>query len=259
MGNRSTRLNRIVNILKEQRNVTVRALSEQLGVSEMTVRRDLNTLKADNLIDHIYGRAVYRGGFASPSGREDYELHTEQIKHNAEKDAIGKFAAGMIEPGDILIVDTGSTTDKLARYVPENQDITVLCYNFNILAQMVRKEGVSVIFAGGYFHASDQMFESAQGIELIRNLRANKLFFSASGIHDKLGITCAHSYEVPTKRAVLGSALTRILIADSSKFGNICTAYFAQLSEVDEIVTDSGLSDEWREAIGRTEIKLHIV
>ncbi len=264
MNKKIRRMNQLVNILKESRQYTVKELASRLDISEMTVRRDLAELREAGLMDQLIVQGQEAGGGGEtrelPDDAErEYDLGDAQILQNAEKDRIGAFAAGLIEPGDIIIIDTGSTTDKLVRYVPGQQNITVLCYNFNVLSQLQKKSGVNLIFAGGYFHPKDQMFESDEGLALIRNIRAHKLFISASGVHEKLGMTCGHDYEVRTKRAVLQSALTKILLADSTKFGKVRSAYFAQLSEIDVIVTDQGLSPEWRGLIDQMGIKLHLV
>ncbi len=257
MGSKSKRLNQIIALLKKNETMSVKNLSDVLHVSEMTVRRDLNILEADDIIIRSHGKATYKDDLDSDFN--DYKLYSEKAKMNIEKDQIGQFAAGLIEPGDIIIIDNGSTTDKLTKYIPEDISITVLCYNFNVLEQLVKKQNVEIIFAGGYFHPNDQMFESPQGISLIENMRATKLFISAHGIHKKLGLTCANSYEVPTKHAILQSAENRILVADSSKFGKVRTAYFAQLNEIDAIITDSGITQEWIDFIEDVGIKLYIV
>ena len=116
----------------------------------------------------------------------------------------------------------------------------------------MRKPLVNIIFPGGYFHPNGQFFESSQGIKLIEEIRVNKIFISASGIHENLGITCA-------KRTALQSAQTHILLADSSKFGKIRPAYFAQLSEIDMVITDNGLPHEWKEILAGNGIDLKIV
>lgn len=254
---KSKRLNQIVALLKKNRTLSVKSLSNLLQVSEMTIRRDLNMLEADDMIIRSHGKASFKND--SDSNSDDYQLRSEKVKMNAEKDRIGKYAATLVEPGDVIIIDNGSTTDKLTKYIPNDINITVLCYNFNVLEQLVKKQYINIILAGGYYHRNDQMFESPHGINLIENIRATKLFISAHGIHKKLGMTCGNSYEVSTKRAILQSAETKILLADSSKFGRVRTAYFAQLNEIDAIVTDSGITQEWREFIEDIGITLYIV
>ncbi len=142
MGSKSKRLNQIIALLKKNETMSVKNLSDMLHVSEMTIRRDLNILEADDIIIRSHGKATYKAD--SDSDLSDYELYSEKTKMNIEKDRIGQFAAGLIEPGDIVIIDNGSTTDKLTKYIPEDISITVLCYNFNVLEQLVKKQTIVI-------------------------------------------------------------------------------------------------------------------
>lgn len=258
LNKKEQRINDLISIIKEQPTMSVKDLAEILNVSEMTIRRDLEYLKTNNILNQAHGiKYLTNNGITSVD--RNYDISTELIKYNTEKDKIGQFAATLIEPSDIIVIDSGTTTGAMSKYVPENINLTVFCYNYYTLSQLYNKQGVSIIFPGGYYHHTDQMFESSEGLNLIKNHRANKLFLSASGVHEKLGITCAHNYEVLTKRAVISSSLTRILLADSSKFSLVHAAYFAHLNEIDVIITDNGISQEWRAIIEEAGIKLYIV
>lgn len=259
MSKKDERISQIFSILKQNGNVSVKEMAAMFDVSEMTIRRDLSKLKDSRLVNRVYGHAILNTGSVPEDNLNNYDLLEEKIKRDAEKDKIGRFAASLISAGDVLIIDSGSTTGALVKYIPDDMDITVLCYNYSILTGLRKKHGINLIFAGGYFHPHDEMFESPQSISLIESIRANKLFLSALGVHEKLGLTCAYNYEVMTKQTVIKSALTKILLADSSKFGSVRTAYFAQLNEIDAIVTDSGLSPEWKDIIEQAQIKLYIV
>lgn len=103
------------------------------------------------------------------------------------------------------------------------------------------------------------MFQSPEGISLISRTCANKAFISAAGISSKMAVTCIDQYEIETKKAAIASALTKILLADSSKFDKVCPAMFANLTEFDMIITDKGLSEEWLDYIGQMEIELLLV
>lgn len=102
---------------------------------------------------------------ASPS----YSLESEKEKRNLQKELIGKFAATLVEPNDTVIIDSGSTTEHLAHYIPGGMPITALCYSMNILNELITKEDINLIFPGGFYHPNAQMFESRQGIELIQS------------------------------------------------------------------------------------------
>ncbi|MEG2086622.1 MAG: DeoR/GlpR family DNA-binding transcription regulator [Angelakisella sp.] len=251
MNKKEERLSRLTDIIKARHYVHVKELAALLGVSEMTIRRDIALLQQNSVMENVNGNIV-----CNPL---EYSLTAEAEKQNAQKDEIGRFAASLIEPDDIIILDTGSTTEKIARYIPDNFGISALCYNVNILMELRRKAGVELLFSGGRYHGNTQMFECAEGIEFIRGIRAQKVFVSAAGVHSTLGITCVNSYEVPTKRAILASSLQRILVADSQKFEVVRPAYFCQLADIDVIVTDAGLPQEWRDRIAQLDITLHIV
>ena len=102
------------------------------------------------------------------------------------------------------------------------------------------------------------MFTSKENVEFIRSIRANKMFLSASGFHETLGVTCIHSHEVVNKRAAIASSAVCILLMDSSKFGKVQASFIASLDEIDAIVTDAGIPQEWRRMLEEKGIELHI-
>jgi DeoR family deoxyribose operon repressor len=259
MEKKEIRLNKIIDLLRARESLPVKDIAAALNVSEMTVRRDLDLLKDSNVVERTHGRATYNAGDISENADHSYDLSIERFRKSEEKERIGSYAAKLIKRDDILIVDSGSSTGALAKYVPEGMDLTVLCYNLNMVNALRNKRGIRLIMAGGYFHPRNQMFESPEGINLIRDLRANKLFLSASGVHEQLGMTTALAYEVPVKRAILQSSHTRILLADSSKFGMVRSAYFAEIEELDMVITDSGLPDGWKEIFQEKGVELKIV
>lgn len=253
MGNRDLRIYTLLDTLKETPMLTMKELADRFQVSEMTIRRDLDFLKKNNL---FYEQS---GTMAALLENEEYLYSSEQIRNYDNKEKISRFAAHLIEDGDLLILDSGTTTGVMSKFIPDNLKLTVLCYNYHILSQLYNRDNLSLIFAGGYFHKRDLMFESEEGIHLIKRTRASKMFVSASGIHETLGMTCANNYEVVTKRAAIESSLQKILVADSSKFGLVRPGYFARIEEINEIVTDVGLSSEWKEFLSDKGILLHLV
>jgi len=103
------------------------------------------------------------------------------------------------------------------------------------------------------------VFESPEAVEMIGRFRANKAFISASGVSERLGVTCTNTYEIEVKKASIRSSLGRILLVDSSKFGTIQAAYFADLREFTSVITDAGIPEDYAEHIRGLGIDLHIV
>lgn len=258
MSKKLQRANKIIEILKQKNGSSVKELASILNVSEMTIRRDLDVLKSNNIVTNVYGATIYNPLNNIQKLASPYNITEEVIKNENKKLKIGQIAAKLIKPDDVIIIDTGTTTEKLALSISNDVKLTVLLYNINILTALKVKKNINLIFSGGYFHPNTQMFESPEGISLIKNTRATKVFVSASGIHEELGVTCSNSYEVQTKRAIIGSSLEKILLADSQKFGIVRSSYFSHLNEFDIIITDDGISKEWIDYINNLNIRLII-
>lgn len=257
MKKRDIRINHMISILRNLNGASVKDLSKMLDVSEMTVRRDLNTLQANNIISWVHGAAII-----NPEQKQDEQvyhvLHEKGIM-GQQKDRIGRAAARMIAPNDVVIIDIGTTAEKLARYIPMNFPITVLCFTMNVLVEVHKKNVGELVFGGGYYHYNTQLFESPDSINLISKMRANKYFMTAAGVNEQLGITCINQHELPTKTACMESSLEKILMVDSGKFGLVKPAYFANLGQIDTVITDSGISQQWRDILQERGIALEIV
>jgi DeoR family deoxyribose operon repressor len=221
----------------------VQDIADQLGVSHMTVRRDLEVLAADQQIRVIHGGALLNPAVYTV-GDSSYSLIAAGSVNAEQKRRIGSAAVGLIERDDTLIIDSGSTTEWIARFLPEESALTVLSYALNILTETVRKGGCRSVFAGGTMHANTLMFESPEGLDLVRRFRARRAFISAAGVSLQSGVTCANGYERATKRAAMDSAALKILVVDSTKFGSIRSEHFADIEEFDTVVTDGGINAE---------------
>lgn len=256
MSKKEVRQQELLRIMEKQGIDSVKTLSSMLNVSEMTIRRDLQAIKAKILTNPDIASVVPANAEVDTS---NYNLFQAMNLFNQQKDEIGKFAASLIVPNDVIIIDTGTTTARMLPYIPEDKNLTILCFNANVLTELCHKQGIHLLFSGGVYHPNSELFESPEGIHFIQRTRATKVFLSAAGVHQSLGITCENAYEIATKQAIINSSLERILVADSSKFGKLCSAYYGDLSDIHTIVTDSNLSDEWRDYIVSLDITLHLV
>ncbi len=257
MGKKEDRRIQLIEIIKSKNGASVKELASLLDVSEMTIRRDLDILEQDHIVTNVYGAAIYNP--ATKEQNDLYELSHAKSSQDHEKKSIGSFAASFIKPGDIIVIDTGSTTEMLAEHIDDNLEATILCYNANILNSLRSKENLSLIFSGGHYHPKTQMVESAEGIDLIHSMRFTKAFISAAGVHKSLGVTCVYHYEIPTKKAIMNSSVEKILLLDSSKFDQVKPAYFANLEDFDIVITDEGLSKEWEEELKAKNITIYTV
>ena len=250
------RANQLIEILHKNQMITIRELASLLNVSEMTIRRDLELLKDMGAAVNMHGAVIYANPELLKIDNEEYSLIRAGSTHVKEKERIGIYGASLIEPGDCIILDNGTTTEYIADYVPVDLRATILSSNLNIISKICNKPNLTLMFGGGYFHADTYMFESPESISLIKRTRASKVFVSAAGVHDSLGVTCANNYELATKQAILESGAEKILVLDSSKFGLVKPCYFADITDFDKIITDKSLPDYWVNYIADKGISL---
>ena len=250
------RLRRIKEMLQQENGLPIQTIARHLGVSHMTVRRDLELLVERNEVKLIHGGVILPPRSDQHNGYSPYSLNSAETVMTEEKRRIGILAAGLIEPQDTLIIDSGSTTEFLARNIPADMRLTIICYALNIISASASLGDCRQVFAGGTMHENTLMFESPEGLQLIKRHRATKAFVSAAGVHLDFGVTCLNAYERETKRTVIESSDQKILLADSSKFGLIRSDYFAELSHFDTVVTDTGVAPHFAEQMNELGIRL---
>ena len=253
------RNNYILNRLSVDGFASIKDLSKKLEVSEMTIRRDLKELSMDNVVTLIPGGAVLKRNSLIETDEEKYLIQTAESLMLEEKIKISRKAASFIKPNDVIIIDAGSTTKNLPKFIPGNMPLTIICYTLNVLFNVYENKNWKLVFPGGYFHKNALMFESPEGIEIIKKIRANTAFVAAGGISEKLELTTPTSYEKETKRAIIKSSYKKILMVDSSKFGKITISHFADLTDFDIVITDSGISKEFEKIVKNIGIELYIV
>ena len=256
-NSKEQRLEAILEILRQRNGASVKQLARELCVAEMTIRRDLDTLRVNRLVNLVHGAAIYNPQ-AEQAGT-DYHVICQKGVRDGDKNRIGKAAAQLVEPGDAIFVDIGTTAVKMLSYLPNGFPVTVTCFTVNALLEALKRDVENLYFAGGVYHVSTQMFEGPESARMIQRMRASKAFVSAAGVSRELGLTCINQYEVTTKKSCLDSAAQRILLVDSSKFGLVKPACFGELSQIHTVITDSGISPQWRETLEEMGIRLILV
>lgn len=258
LSRQEKRLNRILKMLQLSNPTTVNNLSSVMEVSHMTIRRDLEMLKENNIVEIFHGGVVLKND-NKRTKQHPYSLSYANKQMNLEKKHIAVKAAAWIENEDTIILDTGSTIEYLARSLPDNLPMTVICFTLNSLVHVSKLEKADIIFAGGYFHNNTLMFESKEGIELITSHPAKTAFISASGISMDNGVSCSNKYEFETKTKMIKTAEKKILLVDSSKFNKVKSTPFAELTNFDVIISDTGIPDYYRDYCKTNNIELVLV
>lgn len=239
----------ILRRMREAGYVSAPELSDDLCVSERTVRRDLQKLADLGLAELVYGGALAPGGVTprSPFG-------ARAQARSAQKRAIAGLALRFVEPGATIALDAGTTTVELARLLPPEDEVTVVT---NSLPAMVALgEWPSLIGLGGFHHPATQAFTGPDTIAAIGRLRVHTFFLAASGLSDH-GAYCGTPLDAEAKRAFIGIAERVVLLADSSKLRQTAPVPICAYDRIDALVTDDGISDDDRAALaGRTRLLL---
>ena len=239
---RTERLNHLGIALEAGGFVRLKDAAEMLGVSEMTVRRDIGACN---------GRFTYLGGYItlerdSPGGM-GYILNREQESNADRKRAACVAALELCQPKDTVFIDCGTTTPHLASLLPADSGMTVVCYAMNVAEIVCKKPGIRVIILGGEYHASSASCSSPEALEALGRIGINTAFISAGGAHRARGVSCSNSHEVAIKRLAIATAVTKALVIDSSKFDRIKPVFFGELETFDYVCSDDGISDTYAE------------
>jgi DeoR/GlpR family transcriptional regulator of sugar metabolism len=240
---------RQVLILEEVRRrgaVRVSELTELLAVSDMTVRRDLDVLAGAGLVDKVHGGATTPGGLSTNEPGFEAKSH-RQLE---EKEAIARAASRLVEPGQAIGITAGTTTWRLAHYVVDVPDLTVVTNSLQVanVLDSERRPNLTVILTGGVRTPSDALVGPV-AVATLRSLRVDMLFMGVHGMSADAGFTTPNLLEGETDQAHIASAGRVVVVADHTKWGVRGLSRIAHLDEAHVLVSDDGLEAEARAAL----------
>lgn len=226
--------------------VRVSELVATLGVSDMTVRRDIEVLAADGLVLKVHGGATAVAGRSA----DEPGFGVKSEMNTAAKAAIARVTATLISPGSAIAISAGSTTYAVAHALLHVPDLTVVTNSPRVadLLHIAQREDLSVVLTGGVRTPSDALAGPVADATL-GSLHVDTLILGVHGIDPLTGLTTPNLIEAATNRALIATARRVIVVADNSKWGVIGLSTFANLDQVDVLVTDTGLDAEARRVL----------
>lgn len=245
----------IKRLIEEEGTVRVAELSKILNVSEVTIRRDLDTLEKDNSIQRVHGGAIVIE--ESDVIKEFFDLRSQE--HREEKRRIGKAGAELIKDGNVAILDAGTTTFEIAKNLGNKKNLTVITNALNITMKALTSTEITVMMTGGIFKQPSLSLTGPKAGESLKDLNANMFFLSVQGISVEKGITNASISDIFFKKAAMKAAKEVIVVADSSKFGKVEFCTICPLSVIHKIITDSKVPKETVEELESYQIEVIIV
>jgi len=247
------RREQILKLLREDGSAKVIDLAKIFKVSEVTVRQDLEKLEADDLIIREHGGAFLK------SIEDQVSSLTLMNKENMDKKVlIGKKAAELIDNGDVIILDSGSTTTEIAKNLVGRRNLTVITNALNIAIILGSQPGIDVMMTGGEFKPPTLSLTGQKAADFLTDIHVDKLFLATAGISLKSGLTYPSISDLVVKKGMIDAADTVYLVADSTKIRKTSFASLGALSLINYIITDPLISKEHKELFREHDVHLII-
>ena len=242
---------RILAWLQEEGSARVKDLSQAFGVSEVTIRQDLERLDAEGHVTRQHG-----GAFLKSMPNQVQAMALQHMVNMELKRRIGRAAARLVSDGETVILDAGSTTTEVAANLMSKQDLTVITNGLNIALMLGSNPSFAVHMPGGQFKAPTLSLSGEKSPEFFSNIHASKLFLAVGGFSLEAGLTYPSLADLPLKAAMVRAAAEVFLVADSTKMGRVSFSSLGMLDLVDTLITDAGIGDEWRRRLENAGLRV---
>lgn len=238
------RRHEILNRINREGRVTVAELSRLFGVSEVTIRQDLQSLAEQNLLVRTHGGAIPTRRLAS-----ELSLSLRRQQQVLAKDRIGAAGAAMIQDGDAVFLDTSSTALAIAMRLGQHREVTVITNSIAIVQELMASPDLTVVAPGGRLRRETASLIGVDGLEALAGYNIQKGFFGAHGLSLAEGLTDVSADEAEVKAAMVARCRQTIAIIDATKWGRVGFASFAPVSAIDRVITDTDAPAELVEQV----------
>jgi DeoR/GlpR family transcriptional regulator of sugar metabolism len=237
---------RILGLVTSRQVASTEDLALQLCVSPETIRRDIRVLDQRGQLRRV------RGGAASPSAAiGEPQVEERQLLHRAEKETIGRLAAGLLQDGQTVVLDLGTTATEVARAMAPTFRGTVATTSLLVAGELAAHRDIEVLICGGRVRAGDLGVSNANAVEFFAGINADLALVSSGGVDAQRGLTDFHLDEVATRRQILRNARRAYVLADSSKFGVVAPHFVAELDADLGLITDRNPGGELERELRR--------
>jgi len=254
MSTQAERHQYILTKLKNEGAVNVLDLCEDLEVSSVTIRKDLKLLEDKNLLYRTHG-----GGTLSNPYTVDRPVNEKEKIRSEQKSAIGSAAAKLVQPNDCIIIASGTSVLSLARNIKPDGTLTVITAALNVALELNRHSNVEVLVLGGVLRKSSSSATGIYAENILDDFACSKLFLGVDGIDPEFGLTTTHIQEAQLNRKMIAASQKTIVLADSSKFGRRGFGRICKLEDINQVITDSGISDHMLKTLTGMGIEVTIV
>jgi DeoR/GlpR family transcriptional regulator of sugar metabolism len=249
------RRRKILDLLEQKGQVTVRDLVEKFAVSAVTARGDLDVLASNGSAVRSHGGAVRR-----LEASEDYPLRLKETLHRGEKMKIARAAADLVHPNEVIILDSGTTTAEVARQIKTKklQPLTVITNALNIASELMDAPGISVIMVGGLMRPISCSFVGPQAETMLKEFHADRLFLAVDGFDLAIGASTPDVLEAQLNGLMMHVSREVNIVADSSKLGRRSVSRIGPLERIHRLITDGRAPAGFVEALRKTGVEVLI-
>ena len=247
----SQRHNWILEQIESEGRVAISDVAKRLSVSEMTIRRDLEMLEQNGTLNRVHGGAVL-----ARSRSYEPPFATRAVRNVEAKQRIGQAAAAVINDGETVILDAGTTTLEIARRLHGRKNLRVLTLSLHVAAVLVDDPAITLMLPGGIVRAGERSLTGSIAQQAFADLSFDTLFLTVGGVDLKAGVTEYNLEDAAVKRAAFASARRRVAVADGSKLGKTAFARVCTIDELDILVTDSSAPSDLLKALQQAGVEI---
>lgn len=254
LSSMSERHKEILEILHIQGSVSVTDLSERLNVSEVTIRKDLTSLEAQNKLYRTHGRAIPISPYIG-----DRHINEKEKQAVIEKRSIGRQAASMLEETDSILMASGTTILYAAKEMVSARNLTVITASVSVSSILSQNKYIDVVQLGGMVRESSVSVVGSFAESMLSYFNCSKLFMGADGVDLEFGVTTTNMMEANLNRMMMDTAQKTVLLVDSSKFGKRGFSKICNVEKIDQIITDDKIPQAYLENLTELGIEVTIV
>jgi len=247
------RRRKILELLQEEGSARVSTISRLFGVSEPTVRQDLERLESEGLIVREHG-----GAFLKSVPQQVKSLNLQHLENMEKKARIGRRAAELVHDEDSLILDSGSTVTEVAKNLGSKRHLRVITNALNIALLLGTEHSFEIMVTGGDFKAPTLSLTGDRAAAFLDRIHVQKTLLAVGGISPEEGLSYPGFADIVVKKAMIAAASEVILVADSTKIGKVAFAVLGPVDVAGTLVTDDGISDKDRQAFEAMGLKVLI-
>jgi DeoR/GlpR family transcriptional regulator of sugar metabolism len=244
----------ILDLVQAQSRVAVVDLSDQFGVSEVTIRADLQALADQGLLLRTHGGAIAPG-----YGLHELSLVKRRQQQVEEKVRIARVAGTLIGDGEAVFVDSSSTALTIVDHIKQRRDLTIITNSLVVAQEMLALPNITVVMPGGTLHHDTASLIDAGGLALLQRYNITKGFFGAHGLTLADGLTDVSESEANVKRPLVRMCRQVIVVLDATKWGRAGVASFADVRDVDMVITDTGAPAEMVASVRDQGVEVRLV